>query len=362
MRRRLLSLLFHSPTPQCATYTTPLRSRMTFKLRCRLSTQEAKTDRNTDTGSGAHTSLLLVMGVVGAGVGWYLYTTQSVLPSSSATPSSSSTASPPAAATSQTKAKAKVKRFVLSGGPGSGKGTQSELVVKKYGHIHISSGDLLRAEVKKGTPDGKIANEYMSRGDLAPNEVVDHIVKSRLYQKDCQERGFLLDGYPRRPREAVFLSENKLDPEVFIILDVPDDVLLKRLTGRRFDPVTQTTYHLIFAPPPNDPEVLKRLEQRSDDSEESARKRLKAYHDSTVPTSVHYAERGLVVRVNGNQSPAATFSEVSRVLETFDPQHAKPAKPTRAQAYDGDRSQLSNVVRSLWWLAPVVAVFSRSNK
>ncbi|KAF8712631.1 hypothetical protein HU200_028387 [Digitaria exilis] len=158
-------------------------------------------------------------------------------------------------------------KVMISGAPASGKGTQCELIKTKYGLVHISAGDLLRAEIAAGSDNGKQAKEYMEKGQLVPDEIVVNMVKGRLAQPDSQENGWLLDGYPRSYSQAMALETGGIRPDIFILLDVPDELLVERVVGRRLDPVTGKIYHLKYSPPENE-EIASRLTQRFDDTEE----------------------------------------------------------------------------------------------
>jgi adenylate kinase len=168
-------------------------------------------------------------------------------------------------------------KIIIAGAPASGKGTQCEFIVEKFGVVHISTGDALRAQVAAGTELGKLAKECMDKGALVPDDVMIGIVKSRLAEDDCKERGWLLDGFPRTGQQAQAMADLGIAAEKFILLNVPDSVLIERCVGRRSDPVTGKIYHLTFNPPPDDAEVQKRLVHRSDDTEEAMVKRIEQY-------------------------------------------------------------------------------------
>ncbi|CAO2175804.1 unnamed protein product [Urochloa humidicola] len=156
-------------------------------------------------------------------------------------------------------------KVMISGAPASGKGTQCCMIVEKYDLVHISTGDLLRAEVSSGTEIGKKAKEYMDSGKLVPDQVVTDMVVSRISQPDVQERGWLLDGYPRSSSQAQSLESLEIRPDIFIVLEVPDDILIDRCVGRRLDPLTGKIYHVKNFPPENE-EISARLITRSDDT------------------------------------------------------------------------------------------------
>ena len=189
--------------------------------------------------------------------------------------------------------------------------TQHDLFFKKklqFGLVHISAGDLLRAEIAAGTPAGAQAKKHMDAGQLVPNEVVVEMVKSRLGQRDAEENGWLLDGYPRSAEQAEAIAAAGIEPDLFLLVDVPDDDLVERVTGRRLDPVTGEIYHLKFRAPPAG-EVTARLMQRSDDNEEALRARLATHHSNVAAVVGYY--KGVMVKVDGS-------GKVDDVFETID--------------------------------------------
>lgn len=200
---------------------------------------------------------------------------------------------------------------MISGAPAAGKGTQCAKIVEKYGLVHISVGDLLRAEVAAGSAAGKKAKAFMDAGDLVPNEVVVEMVKNRLAENDVQEHGWLLDGYPRSLEQAEAIEKENIRPDVFLLVDVPDESLVERVTGRRMDPVTGEIYHLKFKPPPA--EVVDRLEQRSDDTEEKVRNRLKTYHNNI--DSVVGVYKDIMVPIKGDSTFDQVFADIEAVLD-----------------------------------------------
>jgi adenylate kinase len=199
------------------------------------------------------------------------------------------------------------KRILLLGAPGAGKGTQSKRLAEEFDIEHITTGDALRAnkdmETEHGTP-----REYMEAGDLVPDAVVNEIVDAALADAD----GFVLDGYPRNLSQAEYLSE-QTDLTAAIFLDVGEDELVRRLTGRRMDPETGDIYHTEFNMP-DDEAVEERLVQRDDDTEEVVKDRLETYYENTEPVIEHYREAGELVEVDGEAHPDEVFERISEVV------------------------------------------------
>jgi len=199
-------------------------------------------------------------------------------------------------------------RILLLGAPGAGKGTQSKRLAEEYGIDHVTTGDALRAnkdmETEYGTP-----REYMDAGELVPDAVVNEIVEAALDDAD----GYVLDGYPRNLSQAEYLTEiTELSAAIF--LDVGEDELVRRLTGRRMDPETGDIYHTEFNMP-DDETVEARLVQRDDDTEEVVRDRLEVYYENTKPVIDHYREIGDLVEVDGEAHPDDVFERVVEVVE-----------------------------------------------
>ncbi|HLS23671.1 MAG TPA: adenylate kinase [Pseudogracilibacillus sp.] len=211
--------------------------------------------------------------------------------------------------------------LILMGLPGAGKGTQAEKIEKKYKTPHISTGDMFRLAIKEETELGKQAKNYMDEGQLVPDEVTNGIVEERLAMDDCQE-GFLLDGFPRTLPQAEALDEilNKLDRKIdFVIhVDVPEEKLLERLTGRRVCPKCGATYHVVNNPPKEEgvcDHDGTELIQRDDDTEETVQKRLTVNIEQTKPLLDFYEDKGVLVTVDGDQDIDKVFAEIVAKLE-----------------------------------------------
>ena len=183
-------------------------------------------------------------------------------------------------------------RLILLGGPGAGKGTQANLVKDKYRIPQISTGDMLRAALKEGTELGLKAKEYMDAGKLVPDDVIIGLVKERIKEPDC-ESGFLFDGFPRTIPQADAMKEAGVPIEAVVDIDVPDEEIIKRMSGRRVHLASGRTYHIVFNPPKEegkDDETGEPLIQRDDDQEETVRNRLDVYHAQTEPLVGYYKD------------------------------------------------------------------------
>ena len=183
-------------------------------------------------------------------------------------------------------------RVILLGAPGAGKGTQAQFIIDKYNIPQISTGDMLRAAVKAGTELGMKAKAVMDAGDLVSDDIIIGLVKERVAQPDC-ENGYLLDGFPRTIPQAEAMRENGIDVDYVVEIDVPDEEIISRLSGRRVHPGSGRTYHVIYNPPKvedKDDVTGEDLVHRVDDQEDTVKKRLQVYVDQTSPLVSFYSD------------------------------------------------------------------------
>ena len=212
--------------------------------------------------------------------------------------------------------------LILLGPPGAGKGTQAERLQEDFPLAYVATGDMLRQAVKEETDLGKKAKEYMDRGDLVPDDVIIGVILDRLAESDTED-GFLLDGFPRTDTQAEALDQalKKVDRRLTaaLLIDVPEDDIVRRLSGRRVCP-NGHTYHLEHNPPKND-EVCdvdgEPLSQREDDREETVRKRLDVYAKQTAPLIDYYDERDLLHRFDGTRSPTEVHDHLRATIATL---------------------------------------------
>lgn len=205
--------------------------------------------------------------------------------------------------------------------PGAGKGTQAEKIVEKYGIPHISTGDMFRAAMKEGTELGLKAKSYMDQGALVPDEVTIGIVRERLGKEDCQ-KGFLLDGFPRTVPQAEALESilDDLSKKIDFVLsiDVDQDILMERLTGRRICKSCGSTYHLVFNPPAQEG-VCNRcggeLYQRADDNADTVKNRLQVNIEQAKPLLDFYESKGYLRNINGQQDITKVFDDIDSLLK-----------------------------------------------
>ena len=214
-------------------------------------------------------------------------------------------------------------RIILLGAPGAGKGTQAQYITEKLGIPQISTGDMLRAAVKAGTPLGRQVAEVMNSGALVTDDIIIALVRERIAEPDCKN-GFLLDGFPRTIPQAEAMVEAGINIDAVINIDVEDEEIVKRLSGRRVHPASGRVYHVSHQPPREpgkDDETGEPLVQRDDDREETVRKRLRVYHEQTSPLLGFYqklekqGENVRVVSIDGKNEVDAIRRQISEVLD-----------------------------------------------
>lgn len=211
-------------------------------------------------------------------------------------------------------------KIIMLGAPGAGKGTQAKQIAGKYSIPHISTGDIFRANIKNGTDLGKKAKEYMDQGLLVPDELTCDLVMDRIQQDDCVN-GFVLDGFPRTIPQAKALDAalEKLGQhmDVAIDVDVPDDNIVNRMSGRRACLDCGATYHVVSLPPKTEGKCDhcgSNLVLRDDDKPETVQKRLSVYHEQTQPLIDYYKNQGILKSVDGTQPMEAVFTAITDIL------------------------------------------------
>lgn len=212
------------------------------------------------------------------------------------------------------------KIIVLMGAPGAGKGTQARLLQERLGLPQISTGDIFRSLKTAQTPLAHEVREIMNRGQLVPDELTIRLVKERTAQDDCRN-GYVLDGFPRNTAQAVSLEKLAAEQQhgiVAVLIDVPQEILERRMTGRRNCPVCGEIYNIYFKPPKDDnvcdfhPEV--KLVHRADDNVETVKARLATYEEKTRPLIDYYKAAGLLQTVDGTPEPEAIYEDVARIV------------------------------------------------
>lgn len=214
-------------------------------------------------------------------------------------------------------------KLILLGAPGAGKGTQAQFLTKQYDIPQISTGDMLRAAIKAGSEMGKLAKSFMDEGKLVTDEVIIGLVKERIAQPDCA-KGFLLDGFPRTVPQADALAEAGVSIDAVVEIDVPDEVIVERMSGRRAHLASGRTYHIVYNPPKvegKDDETGEELVQRDDDKPEVVKDRLAVYHKQTAPLVDYYqnvADKNpslKYVRIDGTQPIAKVEKAIISALK-----------------------------------------------
>jgi adenylate kinase len=213
--------------------------------------------------------------------------------------------------------------LILFGPPGAGKGTQAARLQEDFRLPYVATGDILRAAVKDGTELGQAAQRYMDAGELVPDELVIDLIVDRIGAEDARD-GFILDGFPRTRPQADALGEafERLGRTITAVLlvDVPDEEVVRRISGRRVSVKTGRPYHVEFDPPKHEDRCDvdgSRLVQRDDDKPEVVKKRLAVYHEETEPLVAYYDELGLLRRVDGTRGPTEVHDHIRAVLATL---------------------------------------------
>ena len=208
-------------------------------------------------------------------------------------------------------------KLILMGAPGAGKGTQAEVVSERLEIPAISTGSMLREEIKKGTKLGVLAKALIDEGNFVPDEVINQVVKNRIAQPDCAN-GFILDGYPRDLNQVKALEEMGVVVDKVLYVHLDDESIVQRLSGRRVCENCGETYHMLYQPSQAGERCEKcggKLIIRKDDRPETIRERLETYHKVTYPVVQHYREKGLLAEVESSGSVEATTEQTLRVLE-----------------------------------------------
>ena len=211
-------------------------------------------------------------------------------------------------------------KIIMLGAPGAGKGTQAKMIAEKYDIPHISTGDIFRANIKNGTELGKKAKEYMDKGQLVPDELTVEILLDRVAADDCKN-GYVLDGFPRTIPQADVLDKEltKLGDKVdfAINVDVPDENIVRRMSGRRACLKCGATYHIEHIPPKQEGICDKcgsELVQRDDDKPETVQNRLSVYHEQTQPLIDYYNKKNILKSVDGTKDMQEVFSDIVNIL------------------------------------------------
>ena len=211
-------------------------------------------------------------------------------------------------------------KIIMLGAPGAGKGTQAKQIAAKYNIPHISTGDIFRANIKNGTELGKKAKTYMDQGALVPDELTCDLVVDRIQQEDCAN-GFVLDGFPRTipQAEALDAALKKLNEtmDYAIDVDVPDENIVNRMSGRRACLKCGATYHIVTIPPKQEgicDNCGSEIVQRDDDKPETVQKRLQVYHDQTQPLIDFYNNKGILKSVDGTKDLDVVFDSIKAIL------------------------------------------------
>ncbi|MCC8126980.1 MAG: adenylate kinase [Clostridiales bacterium] len=212
-------------------------------------------------------------------------------------------------------------KIIMLGAPGAGKGTQAKMIAEKYGVPHVSTGDIFRSNIKGGTELGKLAKSYMDQGQLVPDDVTIQMLLDRISKEDCAN-GYILDGFPRTIPQAESLTKALDDRremiDYAIDVDVPDEAIVNRMSGRRACVGCGATYHIVYNAPKveNICDVCgEKLILRDDDKPETVQKRLSVYHEQTQPLIDYYNNEGILVSVDGTKDLNEVFADIVTMLE-----------------------------------------------
>ena len=210
--------------------------------------------------------------------------------------------------------------IILLGPPGCGKGTQAQKLIREFGFVQLSTGDMLRAAISKGTEIGMQAKSIIDKGELVSDEIVIGIVRDRIFSTEC-ECGYMLDGFPRTLAQAEkldqILSDRNQKIDIVFRLCVPDDMAIRRIAGRRFHITSGRSYNIEFNPPKiegRDDITGEKLVQREDDKEEIVQSRLNTYHELTEPLVRYYQKQGILKAIDGSGSPENIYAEIKQTL------------------------------------------------
>ena len=211
-------------------------------------------------------------------------------------------------------------KIVMLGAPGAGKGTQAKKIAGKYGIPHVSTGDIFRANIKNGTKLGMQAKAYMDAGNLVPDEITIGMLLDRIHQEDC-EKGYVLDGFPRTIPQAesltAALKERGESIDYAIDVDVPDENIIRRMSGRRACLSCGATYHIVYNAPKKEgvcDQCGEPLVLRDDDKPETVQNRLNVYHRQTQPLIDYYKKEGVLAQVDGTQDMDKVFQDIVKIL------------------------------------------------
>ena len=211
-------------------------------------------------------------------------------------------------------------KIIMLGAPGAGKGTQAKRIAQRYGIPHVSTGDIFRANIKNGTELGMKAKAYMDAGNLVPDEITIGMLLDRIHEADC-EKGYVLDGFPRTIRQAesltAALKERGEKMDYAIDVDVPDENIIKRMSGRRACLACGATYHIAYNPPKKEgvcDQCGEPLVLRKDDKPETVKNRLEGYHQQTQPLIDYYKKEGILAQVDGTQNMDQVFEDIVKIL------------------------------------------------